>query len=127
MDNIYLKYGCKMAELMRGLVEYNLEDDEDLQKQEKEIDEMSVKITNERESTIKMNDDEKKQIADTVESLGGRVTDMPNEKGVLEYETFKKVLTGLITLVTKMTEVKFGDLKTKRRNLLKEGNQQEYV
>lgn len=99
MDMIYMKHGVKLSDLVRGMKEYALEDDEDIKKLKEDLKVKGISLQAERDNAKKLSDAQKEEIKEIVAGSGGTVTELPNEQGVLSYNTFSCIMSAVMRLI----------------------------
>ena len=126
MDKLYIQYGVKLVDLMRGFKKHNLEEDEDVKTQLSSIQAMAQEMAAKKQAELGMTEEQKKVLDEVVEGSGGKIDEMPNEDGILKYETFMKIFSALMRLSIRFTKEKNPDYLKKRRELLSVGKEKEY-
>ena len=124
MDQIYLTHKLKLADLMRGIEEYKLEEDEDVKALKAANMQVKTKAREKIESAQKLSPEAEKNVLAAVEAAGP--IQALNEHNVLHFEDHVKIQSIISKLGISIMNQKHIAFKTERRKFLEEKKEAEY-
>ena len=124
MDQIYLTYKLKLADLMRSADQYELDDDPDVKALKASNMAVKQKAREKIEAAQKLTPEQEKRVVDEVEKAGP--LQPLNEHNVLHFEDHVKIQSIISRLGIDIMNAKHVAFKTERRQFLEEKKEAEY-
>lgn len=124
MDQIYLTHKLKLADLMRGIEEYKLEEDADVKALKAANMQVKQKAREKIENAQKLSPEGEKSVLEAVEAAGP--IQPLNEHNVLHFEDHVKIQSIISKLGISIMNAKHVAFKTDRRKFLEEKKEAEY-
>lgn len=124
MDQIYLTYKLKLADLMRSADEHKLDDDPDVKALKASNMAVKQKAKEKMEAAQKLTPEQEKKVVDEVEKAGP--VQPLNEHNVLHFDDHVKIQSIISRLGIEIMNAKHVAFKTERRQFLEEKKEAEY-
>lgn len=124
MDQIYLTYKLKLADLMRSADQYELDDDPDVKALKASNMAVKQKAREKIEAAQKLTPEQEKRVVDEVEKAGP--LQPLNDHNVLHFEDHVKIQSIISRLGIDIMNAKHVAFKTERRQFLEEKKEAEY-